>query len=63
MDPDGSYTYTPSPDFNGEDSFSYIVCDINNDCDTAVVSITMTPINDPPIATDDNITGMKTSPS
>jgi hypothetical protein len=57
MNPDASFTYTPSPDFNGSDSFSYTICDVDNDCDTAVVIITVLPINDLPIAADDDVMG------
>ena len=62
MNPDGSYTYTPTPDFNGADSFSYTICDLDSDCDTAVVSITVNPINDLPIASDDLVTGNEDVP-
>ena len=52
---DGTFTYTPNANFNGTDSFSYQVCDngIPSLCDTAVVTITVTPTNDSPIAVDD----------
>ncbi len=46
---DGTYTYTPSPDYYGPDSFAYQICDSDNDCDQATVSITVNPINDPPV--------------
>ena len=50
---DGTITYTPDPDFNGTDTFTYQVCDPDNACDTATVDITINPINDPPVANDD----------
>lgn len=53
---DGSFEYTPSPDFNGPDSFVYEICDTLNACDTASVFITIDPVNDPPIAVDDSAT-------
>ncbi len=37
---DGSINYTPEMDFCGDDSFTYIVCDLTL-CDTATVSITI----------------------
>jgi hypothetical protein len=40
---DGTYTYTPDDDFNGVDMFTYQVCDIDGDCDTAIVTITVVP--------------------
>jgi hypothetical protein len=53
VNPNGTITYTPDPDFNGSDSFSYEVCDTASACDTATVLITVTPVNDPPVAADD----------
>ena len=32
---DGAIDYTPDPDFFGTDSFTYEVCDLAGDCDTA----------------------------
>ncbi|WP_188315810.1 Ig-like domain-containing protein, partial [Chitinophaga agrisoli] len=53
---DGSFTYTPAPDYNGVDSFVYNVCDNNTPaaCDTAVVTLTITAANDAPRVQDDN---------
>ncbi|MDH3262019.1 MAG: Ig-like domain-containing protein, partial [Acidimicrobiia bacterium] len=53
VNPDGSFTYTPNPNFTGPDSFTYQACDPNPACDTATVTITVTPQNDPPVANDD----------
>jgi gliding motility-associated-like protein len=50
---DTCFTYTPSPDFNGTDTVSVVVCDNNGGCDTVLVIIDVTPVNDPPIAVDD----------
>lgn len=47
----GIFTYVPDSNYNGEDSFIYQVCDTEGACDTAIVSITISPINDPPIVT------------
>ena len=55
LNPDGTYTYVPDADFNGTDSFTYQVCDSNGDCDIATVVITVNPVNDMPIAEDDDI--------
>ncbi len=53
---DNTITYTPNPDYNGSDSFSYTVADGNGGLDTALVTITITPVNDNPDAIDDSIT-------
>jgi gliding motility-associated-like protein len=49
----GSYTYTPNDGFNGTDTFTYKLCDANGDCDEATVSVTVLPVNDVPVAEDD----------
>ncbi len=59
---DGSYTYTPAAGFFGEDNFTYTVCDPSGACDTAVVVITVTPVNDAPIAEDDSAATTEDSP-
>lgn len=58
LNTDGSFTYTPAPDFNGVDSFVYRACDNATPslCDTAIARITVRPLNDPPIANADNYT-------
>ncbi len=53
VNPDGSITYTPNPDWFGVDSYTYQVCDDDGDCDQAVVTITVISVNDPPVAVDD----------
>jgi large repetitive protein len=62
MNPDGSYTYTPDPNFNGTDVFSYQVCDVDGDCDTATVTITVNPVNDVPVAVNDTNTTNEDTP-
>ena len=54
---DGSFTYTPDPDYNGPDSFTYDISDGNGGTDTAIVNITVNPVNDPPVANDDGTGG------
>lgn len=54
--PDGTYVYTPEPNFTGMDSFVYILCDLES-CETfGTVHITVNPLNDPPTADDSSIT-------
>jgi VCBS repeat-containing protein len=45
---DGSYTYTPDPDYNGPDRFTVRVADGKGGIDTIVVDVTVTPVNDVP---------------
>ncbi len=45
-----SQTYTPVPEFNGTDSFTYRVNDGVRDSSVATVTINVAEVNDPPIA-------------
>ena len=47
---DGSFTYTPAADFNGEDTFTYRATDGELTSDPVTVTITVTPVNDEPTA-------------
>ncbi|WP_372490092.1 Ig-like domain-containing protein [Chitinophaga sedimenti] len=49
--PDGTYTYRPAPNFNGVDSIYYVVCDPGGLCDTGLIRLIITPVNDAPVAT------------
>ncbi|MEZ4867013.1 MAG: Ig-like domain-containing protein [Caldilineaceae bacterium] len=46
---DGSFTYTPAPNYVGDDSFQYQICDSDDACATATVRITVTAVNDAPV--------------
>ena len=48
--------YSPSLNYFGSDSFTYTVSDGNGGSDTAMVALTVTPVNDPPVAVNDSIT-------
>jgi hypothetical protein len=50
VNPDNSVRYVPNADFNGADSYSYRVTDVDGDSDTAQVFITVNPVNDGPTA-------------
>jgi hypothetical protein len=51
LNADGSFTYTPDPDFNGTDAFTYVANDGGEvDSNTATVTIAVNPVNDPPVA-------------
>jgi VCBS repeat-containing protein len=47
---DGSFTYTPDADYYGSDSFTYSANDGTSDSNVATVAITVTPVNDAPVA-------------
>ena len=49
----GEITYFPNSNFNGPDSFVYSICDDDDACQTATVSITVIPVYDPLVAVDD----------
>lgn len=54
--PDGTFTYTPAPDFFGQDTFTYRASDGLARSGPAMVTIDVTPVNDPPVARDDAYT-------
>ncbi len=49
-----SCTYNPALNFNGTDSFSYVVSDEKGGLDRGKVTVTVTPVNDAPVARADN---------
>ena len=60
INPDGSITYVPDPEYSGADSFTYTVCEVTGTpssgtaeglCDTATVTIDVEFVNDPPVIT------------
>ncbi|HEY44620.1 MAG TPA: tandem-95 repeat protein [Anaerolineae bacterium] len=55
LNADGSFVYEPNQDFNGTDSFTYRANDGSSDSNVATVTITVTAIDDKPIAVDDNV--------
>jgi len=56
-------TYTPSPNFYGSDSFTFKVNDGTADSALAIVSITVSPVNDPPVANDDTAATREDTPA
>ena len=49
INPDGTITYTPKKDFNGTDTITYTISDGNGGTSTAIVTVTVVPVNDPPV--------------
>lgn len=49
-------TYTPDQDFNGADSFTYVVSTETLTSEPATVDVTVTPVNDLPVAVADEVT-------
>jgi gliding motility-associated-like protein len=58
MDALGNYTYSPAANYVGTDTVTYSLCDTNGDCATSTLVITVTPVNDAPVANND----IKTTP-
>ncbi|MDZ4823708.1 MAG: Ig-like domain-containing protein [Flavobacteriales bacterium] len=54
LNPDGSYSYTPLPNFHGVVTVIYIVCDVYEACTTGTLTVTVSSVNDLPLATDEN---------
>ncbi|HTN75599.1 MAG TPA: Ig-like domain-containing protein, partial [Pirellulaceae bacterium] len=53
---DGTYSYTPNPNYYGSDQFTYTANDGTASSNTATVSITIAPVNDAPVANNDEVT-------
>jgi len=54
LNPNGSFSYTPAGDYYGTDTFTYKARDAVADSNVATVTITVTPVNDPPLAVSDS---------
>jgi hypothetical protein len=56
-------TYTPNADFNGSDAFVVTVHDSEGGTATVTVPVTVDPVNDAPVATDDTVHVTEDAPS
>jgi len=63
LNPDGSFSYTHNGSETTSDSFTYKVIDGTADSNVATVSITVTPVNDAPVANDDSATIAEDTPT
>ena len=59
---DGSFTYTPAANFAGSDSFTYTASDGTAASNVATVTVTVTGVNDAPVAVDDTATTAEETP-
>ncbi|RYF78847.1 MAG: tandem-95 repeat protein, partial [Comamonadaceae bacterium] len=58
----GTYTYTPAANYHGNDSFSVVVSDGRGGSVTVSVPVTVTPVNDAPVAPNQNLTVAEDTP-
>jgi VCBS repeat-containing protein len=64
LNADGSFVYTPKQDFFGTDTFIYLVTDPRMTANTpSTVTITVTPVNDAPVAVNDTVTILEDAPT
>src|SRR5438094_597516 len=56
LNTNGSFTYTPAANFNGRDSFTYTASDGALSSNVATVALTITAVNDAPVAANDSFT-------
>ena len=61
LNADGSFTYTPNPNFFGVDSFDYQATDGGKFSDVATVTLTVNSVNDAPVAQDDSAVTLRDS--
>jgi len=48
LDPDGSFSYLPTQDYFGSDTFTYVASDGTLQSPATTVTLTVRPVNDPP---------------
>jgi hypothetical protein len=53
--PSNTVTFTPAPDYNGPATFQYRVKDADGQTSVASVTVTVTPVNDAPVAVTDTV--------
>nr|WP_324259575.1 retention module-containing protein [Cellvibrio fontiphilus] len=58
----GAFTYTPNANFNGSDFFIVTISDGNGGTTTSRINIGVTPVNDVPVSSDQNLTTPEDTP-
>ena len=59
---DGTVTFTPNADFNGNANFTYTVTDGTLTSNTATVTVGVTAVNDTPVAVNDSLAATENTP-
>ncbi|MCK6392377.1 retention module-containing protein, partial [Zoogloea sp.] len=62
INPDGTLTFTPAPDFNGPVVINYTISDGQGGTATSTVTVNVTPDNAPPVANPDSATTPEDQP-
>jgi hypothetical protein len=62
LNADGSFRYTPSPDFNGTDQFTYAAFDAGGGTAAGAVVLVVREVNDPPLALPESATTLESVP-
>ena len=62
LNSNGAFTYTPAANYNGPDTFTYHASDGSAQSNPATVTITVTPVSDPPTATNDTYSTAEDTP-
>ncbi len=63
VDQDGSWTYTPNDNYNGDDSFTVIVDDTQGGTAIVTVDVTVLPVNDAPDAFSKSVEAVSIRPT
>ena len=58
----GQFIYTPTADYNGPDSFVVTVIDDHGNRTSSRIDLTITPVNDAPVSSDQNLTTLEDTP-
>ncbi|NNL47829.1 MAG: HD domain-containing protein, partial [Acidimicrobiia bacterium] len=56
---DNQLVYTPDPEYSGTDTIRYEVCDASGNCDEAVATVTVNPVNDLPVVVTSSVDGIE----